>query len=159
MTFVGVVGASAAFAVGTVGMAQAEPHDAQVHKGQEPISLASGMAGMSSHVTTDSSARPLSQHEVARIRAAGALPRLHGKVNRARVIAISANPVPSGRYRLVVKDTARRHNWHIVGSGVDQRTGIHAMGTWKWRVNLQPGDYTVMCDVHYVRMRFTVTVT
>jgi hypothetical protein len=98
------------------------------------------------------------KQEAAEQRRLGALPKLTAKVNDARDLTISANPVASGRYKIVVRDSTSRHNWHILGNGVDKETGISATGRFVFRVRLRDGNYTVQCDVHPGTMNFTLRV-
>lgn len=89
----------------------------------------------------------------------GTLPRLTGKVDADRNLTISSDPVPSGRYRLIVRDTTTGHNWHITGEGVDRATSVNETGRWAWTVRLRDGNYVVKCDRHPTTMRFTLNVT
>ena len=91
--------------------------------------------------------------------AKGTLPRLTGKVDGDRNLTISSDPVPSGRYRLIIRDSTTQHNWHIFGNGVDRETSISGTGRSAWTVRLRDGNYTVQCDAHTGTMRFTLNVT
>jgi len=92
-------------------------------------------------------------------KAKGDLPRLTGKVDADRNLTISSDPVPSGRYRLIIRDTTSRHNWHIFGNGVDRETSIAGTGRSAWTVRLRDGNYRVQCDAHSGTMWFTLNVT
>lgn len=54
-----------------------------------------------------------------------------------------------GRYTIVVKDIATTHNFHLVGPGVNKKTGIASKGTVTWHVTLKKGKYTYRCDIHF----------
>jgi plastocyanin len=68
-----------------------------------------------------------------------------------------AQPVDAGTYDLRVQDNSSGHNFHLVGSGINQSTTVAETGTFDWSVNLTPGTYTFFCDPH-VEMRGTFTV-
>jgi hypothetical protein len=53
-----------------------------------------------------------------------------------------------GRYRIVVRDRARSHNFHLVGPGVERKTSIASTALVRWVVTLRQGDYTFRCDRH-----------
>lgn len=86
------------------------------------------------------------------------LPRIRGTVGPGFTIDVSRRQVPAGRYKLVVRDEADDHNWHIDGRRVDKRTGIGATGRWVWKVRLRPGTYTIICDPHPTSMRTELRV-
>ena len=90
---------------------------------------------------------------------AGRLPRIRGYVGADATLTISKHKVPKGRYRVVVKDEAASHNWHIEGRGVDKATTLGGIGTWVWRVRLRRGTYTVVCDAHPASMNASLKVT
>jgi plastocyanin len=59
----------------------------------------------------------------------------------------------AGRYRIVVRDRSTRHNFHLIGPGVNKRTAVGFRGTRTWIVTLRPGRYRFVCDPHAARMR------
>jgi len=63
-----------------------------------------------------------------------------------------------GTYDISVTDNAIDHNFHLRGTGVDQRTDIEGMGTSTWTLTFADGTYTFVCDAHPVQMRGTFTV-
>ena len=68
--------------------------------------------------------------------------------------------LPAGRYTIVVRDRSRRHNFHLVGRGVNRRTGVRFTGTVRWTVTLAHGArYRFFCDPHARRMRGSFRVT
>jgi hypothetical protein len=146
--------ATVALAVGTLGMAQANPQTG-------PNPSHGGMANMKHGlVGVDPGSEPaLTKAEVDAASANKGRPKLRGKVNNDRDLTIGMNPVPSGRYKLVIRDTTKRHNWHIFGNGLDKKTTVRGTGTWRWKVRLKDGSYTVVCDPHARNMRFTLHVT
>jgi plastocyanin len=140
MSSVVVAVATAALAVGGWGMAQAAParHTDAAH---------SGLLGA---VGEDES--------LVAARSTQGLPRLRGVVNDDRDLTLSDTSVAPGRYKIIINDSTRRHNWHIFGNGVDKETSVRDTGRWSWKVRLRAGTYTVVCDPHAQTMRFTVRV-
>lgn len=69
----------------------------------------------------------------------------------------SRNLLP-GRYKIIIRDSTKRHDWHIFGNGVDKKMTVRGTGRWAWIVRLRSGSYTVVCDPPVKNMRFTVTV-
>jgi hypothetical protein len=63
-----------------------------------------------------------------------------------------------GEYSVAVSDRADLHNFHLLGPGVDQRTGVEAVEDVTWQVALANGEYRFLCDVHPDQMRGTFTV-
>jgi hypothetical protein len=49
-------------------------------------------------------------------------------------------------YRVVVKDSTKAQNFHLVGPGVNVRTKVVSKGTSSWRVSLRPGKYVYRSD-------------
>lgn len=47
--------------------------------------------------------------------------------------------VKAGAYAILVRDRSRVHNAHLVGKGVDRRTGLAATGKRTWKVTLSAG--------------------
>jgi plastocyanin len=67
--------------------------------------------------------------------------------------------LPAGSYEVKVKDLSKIHNFHLTGSGVEEKTVVPEVGDATWTVNLAAGTYTYMCDPHPVKMKKTFTVT
>jgi plastocyanin len=67
--------------------------------------------------------------------------------------------VRRGRYRIVVRDRSRMHNFHLRGRGVNKRTTVGFLGSTTWTVTLRPGTYRFVCDPHARRMRGSFRVT
>jgi plastocyanin len=63
------------------------------------------------------------------------------------------------RYRIVVRDRSRMHNFHLVGPGVNKRTTVGFRGTRTWTVTLRKGRYRYVCDPHRTRMKGSFRVT
>ena len=62
-------------------------------------------------------------------------------------------------YQLVVHDDSDIHNFHLTGTGVDEKTPISSSGDQTFTVNLKPGTYTFLCDAHPTQMKGTFTVS
>lgn len=54
-----------------------------------------------------------------------------------------------GKYRFVVHDKSSSHNFHLLGPGVNKKTGVPFTGTKTWTVKLKKGNYTYRCDIHF----------
>lgn len=66
----------------------------------------------------------------------------------------------AGRYRIVVRDRSRMHNFHLVGPGVNKRTTARFRGTVTWTVTFRKGRiYRFVCDPHVRRMRGSFRAT
>src|SRR5919106_2646044 len=72
-----------------------------------------------------------------------------------RVTALKPGP-----YRIVVRDRSARDNFHLVGPGVNRKTGLPFRGTVSWLVTLRAGGvYTYVSDSRPRRLRGAVRVT
>ncbi len=61
------------------------------------------------------------------------------------------NPVtelPAGEYNIEVSDPTDIHNFHLIGGGVDEKTGVTEKTDTTWVVTFKPGEYRYMCDPH-----------
>lgn len=56
--------------------------------------------------------------------------------------------VPAGTYEIRVIDLSEIHNFHLTGSDVDESTTVPETTQTVWEVELEPGDYTYVCDPH-----------
>ena len=95
---------------------------------------------------------------LARNRVAGTLPKLVGIVNDDRDIEISDRTPSPGRYRIVVRDSTSRHNWHLYGNGKSVATNVRGTGRWVFKLRLTAGSYRVVCDPHNDDMEFDLIV-
>jgi hypothetical protein len=64
----------------------------------------------------------------------------------AKTISLSARRVAAGRYRITVADRSATANFHLVGPGVDRRTGRAFVGTATWTLTLARGTYRFGAD-------------
>jgi hypothetical protein len=89
-------------------------------------------------------------------------PQLNAKVS-ARTISLTdakgqrVRTLLQNSYRIVVRDSSKAQNFHLVGPGVNLKTARSATGTRTWVVNLRPGSYVYRSDRSpKLRGRFTV---
>ena len=63
----------------------------------------------------------------------------------------------AGAYTIVVVDRASNHNFHLIGRGVDKKTGLAFKGTLNgaraWKVTFRKGTYRYVCDPHALAMK------
>ena len=85
--------------------------------------------------------------------------KLGGTVGPGFTITMSAKSVKAGAYAITVHDRGAIHNFHLVGPGVNQKTGVGAVKTYSWRVTLKRGTYKFGCDVHTSVMHGVLRVT
>lgn len=91
--------------------------------------------------------------------------RLHGRVGPGTTITLKrangtlVTHLSPGTKRIVVRDRASSHNFHLRGPGVDRRTGVSFVGRRRWSVQFSPGTYRYICDTHPDTMRRTFTVS
>ena len=64
-----------------------------------------------------------------------------------------ARLVGTGTYRITVRDRSASHNYHLIGPGVNRRTGVAFRGTVTWNLRLRAGTYRFVCDPHARQMR------
>jgi plastocyanin len=85
--------------------------------------------------------------------------KLSGTVGPGFTITMSSKSVKAGAYAITVHDRGAIHNFHLVGPGVNQKTGVGAVKTYSWRVTLKRGTYKFSCDVHTSVMHGVLRVT
>jgi hypothetical protein len=54
----------------------------------------------------------------------------------------------AGSYKLTVHDDSGIHNFHLTGPGVDDKTDVQKTGVQDFTINVKPGTYTFVCDIH-----------
>lgn len=93
-----------------------------------------------------------------------AVPRLLATVGPKSTISLrSANgavlrTIKAGTYSIVVRDRSRTHNFHLVGKGVNRKTGLAAVGTTTWRLTLSEGSLRFFSDRSPARVRGSIRV-
>jgi plastocyanin len=90
--------------------------------------------------------------------------KLNGKVGPKLTISLktasgaAAKTVKAGTYKLVVKDATKADNFHLLGPGVNKKTGVKFKGSASWSVKLKVGKYTYRSDAHKkLKRMFRVT--
>ena len=63
----------------------------------------------------------------------------------------------TGRYAITVRDRGSIHNFHLVGPGVNKKTGTGQTGTVRWSVSLRGGKYSYSSDTGGLRGSFRVS--
>jgi hypothetical protein len=64
-----------------------------------------------------------------------------------------------GTYTIVVRDRSATHNFHLLGSGVNKKTGVTFSGSVTWKVTLKLGKvYRYRCDPHASTLKGTLRV-
>ena len=58
--------------------------------------------------------------------------------------------IKAGTYRIKVEDKAAIHNFHLIGPGLNKKTGISFKGDAAWTIKPKPGRYTYQCDPHHL---------
>ena len=56
--------------------------------------------------------------------------------------------IKAGTYRIKVQDKSSIHNFHLLGPGLNKKTGVGFTGDRTWTIKLKPGKYTYQCDPH-----------
>ena len=134
------VAAAGALVAGSMGMADARSVD-------EPA-----------HLTHSAHGSIGENPSLASKQARGRLPKLVGVVRGFRTFEISDRTPNPGRYRIVVRDRTRSHNWHLYGNGKSEKTTVRGTGRWVFKIRLTRGTYRVVCDPHNDEMEFNVVV-
>ena len=73
--------------------------------------------------------------------------KLDGSVGPGRKIVLARAAKP-GKTTITIRDRTATDNFHLVGPGVNKRTGVASVGTVKWTVTLKAGTYTFRSDAH-----------
>ncbi|MBW8742118.1 MAG: plastocyanin/azurin family copper-binding protein [Gaiellaceae bacterium] len=91
--------------------------------------------------------------------------RLTGEVGPGFSIEVNkagkdVKTLKAGKYTIKIEDKASIHNFHLIGPGLNKKTGVSFTGETTWRVTLKPGKYTYQCDPHAAAgMKGTFKVT
>jgi hypothetical protein len=79
-------------------------------------------------------------------------PKLSGKVGPGKTISLktaagaAVKSLARGTYRLAVRDATTADNFHVLGRGVNKKTGVKFKGSVTWTVAFKAGTYTVRSD-------------
>lgn len=66
--------------------------------------------------------------------------------------------IEAGTYSIVVRDRSTLHNFHLVGKGVNRKTGLAALATVTWKVTLGAGTLRFFSDRSPATVRGSVVV-
>ena len=75
------------------------------------------------------------------------LQKLSARVGPGQRVAFAAR-ADAGKTQITVRDLSVKDNFHLMGPGVNRRTGIAFKGTAKWTLTLKTGTYTFRSDAH-----------
>ena len=53
-----------------------------------------------------------------------------------------------GTYKMKIEDKGSIHDFHLMGNGVNKKTGVSFVGDQTWTVTFKPGKVTYQCDPH-----------
>jgi hypothetical protein len=89
-------------------------------------------------------------------------PQLNAKVSGRAISLTDANGqrvkvLLQNSYRVVVRDSSKAQNFHLVGPGVNLKTKVAATGSRAWTANFRPGTYVYVSDKN-AKLRGTFTV-
>jgi hypothetical protein len=90
------------------------------------------------------------------------VPKLTGKVGPARTISLKrggalVKSLKQGIYKVVVTDSTKKDNFHLLGPGISKKTGVRATRKYSWRLTFRAGVYTYRSDAHrMLRRKFKV---
>jgi hypothetical protein len=92
-------------------------------------------------------------------------PKLNGRVGPRKTISLKTasgamvKRLKAGAYRVSVRDATKVDNFHLLGPGLNKKTGVKFRGTVLWKVRFKAGKkYTVRSDAH-LKLRRTFTAT
>jgi plastocyanin len=81
-----------------------------------------------------------------------ATPKLLATVGPKNTIALKSasgatlKTVKAGTYSITVRDRSKLHNFHLVGKGVNRKSGLAGMGTSTWKLKLSAGPLRFFSD-------------
>jgi hypothetical protein len=90
------------------------------------------------------------------------VPQVNGKVT-SRSITVTRNgsrvrSLIQNTYKFKITDASKKQNFHLIGPGVNRKTGVVARRKATWTVTLVPGTYVYRSDKNR-RLRGTIRVT
>jgi len=82
-------------------------------------------------------------------------PKLNGRVGPRKAISLktasgaTVKRLKAGAYRVAVRDAIKVDNFHLLGPGVNKKTGVKFRGSVLWKVRFKAGKtYVVRSDAH-----------
>jgi plastocyanin len=83
--------------------------------------------------------------------------KVAGSVGPGKRISL-VRTAKAGKAILTIRDRTNKDNFHLIGPGVNKKTGVKFTGTIKWTVTLRAGTYTFRSDAHKT-LKGTLKVT
>ena len=90
--------------------------------------------------------------------------KLNAKVGPKRTIWLktasgsAVKTLKAGAYKISVRDASKTDNFHLVGPGVNKKTGVKFRGAVTWNLKLKAGKHSFRSDAHKkLRRAFMVT--
>jgi hypothetical protein len=119
------------------------------------VGLAAGCGGDDDEASTTTEATEASTESSG----SGGGTTLNGSVGPGFEISLNGTDgLTAGSYKLVVNDQSTAHNFHLTGPGVDVSTEVGEEEEESFDIELQPGEYTFVCDPHASQMNGSFTV-
>jgi len=93
------------------------------------------------------------------------VPRLLATVGPKSTISLRSasgavlRTIKAGTYSIAVRDRSKLHNFHLVGKGVNRKTGLAFVGTTTWKVKLAAGALRFFSDRSPTGVRGSIRVT
>jgi hypothetical protein len=93
------------------------------------------------------------------------LPKLLATVGPKSTISLRSaagavlKSIKAGTYSVTVRDRTKVHNFHLVGKGVNRRTGKAATGTFTWKVTVAKGVLRFFSDQSPKQVKGSLPVT
>ena len=94
-----------------------------------------------------------------------ATPKLLATVGPKNTISLKSasgaalKAVKAGTYSITVRDRSKLHNFHLVGKGVNRKSGLAATGTLTWKLKLSAGALRFFSDKAPKTVKGSVKVT
>lgn len=66
--------------------------------------------------------------------------------------------IKTGTYSILVRDRSKLHNFHLVGNGVNRKSGLAATGTLTWKVKLAAGTLRFFSDRSPTKVKGAIVV-
>jgi hypothetical protein len=83
--------------------------------------------------------------------------KLAGRVGPGAKIAL-ARSAKAGKATITIRDMSKKDNFHLIGHGVNKKTGVAFRGTVKWTVTLRSGTYAFRSDAHKKKLHGSLKV-
>jgi hypothetical protein len=94
-----------------------------------------------------------------------ATPKLLATVGPKNTISLKSasgatlKTVKAGTYSITVRDRSKLHNFHLVGKGINRKSGLAATGTLTWKIKFSTGALRFFSDKSPKTVKGSVDVT